>query len=162
MDSSLRIPAVSTSAVQSARQTSLQGEARTVSDPRATDEQASAQVSISAEGRAAEQAAMAAVQSPATAVAPPQTEVVAPPANAGSSRSLESAVATPGPATGASRFERGEVEATEARAETTAEARSRSEPDAASSANRPAVELYLDNASRSNAQPAPSTVRVSA
>ncbi|MBR0568504.1 hypothetical protein J5J83_20465 [Azoarcus sp. L1K30] len=162
MDSALRISAVDTSAVQSARQAALPGEARTVSDPRAAGEQASAQVSISAEGRAAEQAAIAAAQSPDAAVAAAQVEVVAPPANAESSRSLESAVATPGPATGASRSERGEVEATEGRAETTAEARSRSEPDAASSANRPAVELYLDNASRSNAQPAPSTVRVSA
>ncbi|PKO49874.1 MAG: hypothetical protein CVU28_14275, partial [Betaproteobacteria bacterium HGW-Betaproteobacteria-21] len=89
-------------------------------------------------------------------------EVVTRPAEAAASRETESAVATPGPASDPASVMQTPEASAGARGVSTATAQAENEPDVASAANQPAVQLYLDNSSRPSSQAAPSTVRVSA
>jgi len=160
MDTTMRLPAADTAALQSARQSSRLAAQEVVRDSGTEGTESSVQVSISDEGRAAEAAGLSApsAQAPASGV-----DVVTRPAEATASRDTESTVATPGPASDPVRVQPQAPDASAgSRGVSTATAQAESNPDASSAANKPAVQLYLDNSSRPSSQAAPSTVRVSA
>ncbi|MDD2872284.1 MAG: hypothetical protein PHG21_01520 [Azoarcus sp.] len=161
MDTTMRLPAADTAALQSARQSSRPVAQDVVRDSGMEGSESSVQVSISDEGRAAEEAASLSATS--AQVPASGAEVVTRPAEARASRDPESTVATAGPASDPVRVQSQAPDASAgSRGVSTATAQAERNPDASSAANKPAVQLYLDNSSRPSSQAAPSTVRVSA
>lgn len=162
MDTSLRLPAADPSALQSARPIVRQLGIDALREPAAPETGVAAQVSISEQGRAAEQAARLDVPAPpvvpaagapaATVVAPVDTAAVA---------ATGSAFATLGPASEPARVQLTQGSA-ETRGASRAQAQAEQRPDAATAAARPSVQLYLENSSLPAAQAGPSAVRISA
>lgn len=148
MDTSMRLTAATDSAaVQAARQQRPAADAGAA--PAAVSQTPPAvQVTISAEARAAA----------ATA-----TETASPVSPTGAAeRPAPSAASTSAPADDAVRLQPGRDAGAEAAAQGVATARAAEQPDAASSKGSPAVQLYLDNATRPAGQPTPTVLRTSA
>ena len=166
METSMRLPAVNSSAVQSLSQTERTGSSRMTQDRQeasAPQAQSSVQVSISAEARAAEQAASLRA-TPAEPQGPTaQPQAVSPASTAQPVRELESAAATSAaPEAQPNSASQTGMRASEERSEGESGSRDQRAQDAASATNRPAMEMYLENSSRPSSQAAPSTVRASA
>lgn len=122
------------------------------------------QVSISAEARAAEQAArLAAPDQTSAAQAVAGTQSAAPvqaPTTGDAASATPSASAVPATQAEAARAER--TTGREAVAQPPANAQLAREPDASSVEGNQAVQLYLDNATHPDNQPAPSVIRETA
>lgn len=164
MDTSLRLPAADISALQSARPPVRPAGTETPPDAGAAAPQSGVEVSISVQGRAAVEAAQLEASAVAAAV-PAETAQAAPVAAAAEvaqTAPTVSAVATPGPAADPARVEQAQTAAAEARGVSTAQVQAEQQPDAATAANSPSVQLYLDNSERAPAQAGPSAVRASA
>lgn len=164
MDTSLRLPAADVPALQPARPPLRPDDGVAAQPDQAAPESGpSVQVSISEQGRAAEQAAR--LEATAVSGVPAEAGVANPvsaPADAAATAPAVSAVATPGPASDPARVRQAQVASAESRGVANVEASTAERPDAATAASSPSVQLYLDNASRPSAQPGPSAVRISA
>ncbi|MBC9071150.1 hypothetical protein IAI53_04175 [Thauera sp. CAU 1555] len=161
MDTSITLANASTAPLQTTRPLPPRGEEReaTPGAPAAAPE--STQVNISAEARAAEQAARSAGVPPAAA--PVAQAASADPVQASSAtqraEATPSATARPAAAAESANAARAVGAPAESPAGGSAPA---GQPDAPTTAASPAAQLYLDNAGRPETQPTPSAVRTSA
>ena len=161
MDTSMRLPAADTTALQSPRLPQRQSGLETARESGTPEAAPGVQVSISEQGRAAEQAAR--LETPAVPTETAQAVPVTASAAAAATTQTVSSVATPGPAADPARAQQpAQNPSAEARGVSTAEVQSDQRPDSASAATSQSVQLYLENASIPSGQSGSSAVRTSA